>query len=71
MIRETGGIVTGAYVSDLNENVGYNPYYNSNTGAEAYIIEFGYITNKDDNEIIKSEESSFAKAVAKAVTDNL
>ena len=71
MIRETGGIVTGAYVSDLNEKVGYNPYYNSNIGAESYIIEFGYITNKDDLEIIKSEQSEFAKAVVKAVNDNL
>ena len=70
MIRETGGIVTGAYVSDLNEKVGYNPYYNSNVGAEAYIIEFGYITNKDDVELIKTKHKEFAKGVIDTINAN-
>lgn len=71
MIRETGGIVTGAYVSDLNKKVGYNPYYNSNVGAEAYILELGYITNKDDLEIIKSKHKEYAKGVVDAINANL
>ena len=70
MIRETGGIVTGAYVSDLNEKVGYNPYYNSNIGAEAYILELGYITNKDDFEIIKNKHKEYAKGVVDAINEN-
>lgn len=71
MIRETGGIVTGAYVDDKNEKVGYNPYYNSNTGAEAYVLELGYITNKDDLEIIKNKHDEFALAIANSVTASL
>lgn len=71
MIRETGGIVTGAYVADLNDKVGYNPYYNSNVGAEAYIIEFGYITNKSDVELIKSKHQEFADGVVNAINESL
>ena len=71
MIRETGGIVTGAYVDDKNEKVGYNPYYNSNTGAEAYVLELGYITNKEDQEIIKNKHQEFALAIANSVTASL
>lgn len=67
MIRETGGIVTGAYVDDKNEKVGYNPYYNSNTGAEAYVLELGYITNSDDFEVIKNKHEEYAKAITDAV----
>lgn len=71
MIRETGGIVTGAYVSDLNEKVGYNPYYNSNTGAESYILELGYITNSQDFEIIKNNHEQLATGVINAVNESL
>lgn len=70
MIRETGGIVTGAYVDDLNKKVGYNPYFNSNVGAEAYIIEFGYITNKDDVELIKSQHEEFSDGVVAAIKES-
>lgn len=71
MIRETGGIVTGAYVSNLNEQVGYNPYYNSNTGAEAYLLELGYITNSEDFEIIKNKQDQIAEGIVSAINDNL
>lgn len=71
MIRETGGIVTGAYVSDLNEKVGHNPYYNSNVGAEAYILELGYITNKEDFALIESKHEQFATAINTAINETL
>lgn len=49
MIRETGGIMTGAYVDDRNPNRNPgNPYYNSNVGSEAYLLELGYLTNSND-----------------------
>mgnify|MGYP002868771991 CR=1 FL=1 len=55
IIRETGGIITGAYVDDRNENleknsIPGNPSYNSNIGTEAYLLELGYITNPQDRE---------------------
>ena len=67
MIRETGGIVTGAYVDDRNEKILGNPYYNSNTGCESYIFELGYITNDNDLEIIKNNMSDFTHSIEKSV----
>ena len=48
MIRETGGIVTGAYVDDRNSKIVGNPYTKSNVGTEAYLLELGYLSNKND-----------------------
>ena len=64
MIRETGGIVTGAYVDDRNEEVGSNPYYNSNIGCETYLIELGYITNKSDVNNIENALDKYTTAIA-------
>lgn len=64
MIRETGGIVTGAYVDNRNESVGENPYYNSNVGCETYLIELGYITNKNDVENINNNLDKYTDAIA-------
>lgn len=68
MIRETGGYMTGAYVDDSNpEKVGVNPYYNSNIGNEAYLLEIGYISNSSDLEIILNSEDKLAKAISDAI----
>jgi len=48
IIRETGGIVTGAYVDDRNDEIVGNPYVLSNVGTEAYLLELGYISNKNN-----------------------
>ena len=64
MIRETGGIVTGAYVDNRNESIGENPYYNSNVGCETYLIELGYITNKNDVENINNNLDKYTNAIA-------
>lgn len=64
MIRETGGIMTGAYVADLNEEVGYNPYFDSNIGAEAYLLELGYMTNSSDLDILVTKQEEIAQAIA-------
>ncbi len=64
MIRETGGIITGAYVDDRNPIVGNNPYYNSNVGCETYLIELGYITNKSEMENIKNNLDKYTEAIA-------
>ncbi len=67
MIRETGGILTGAYVDDSNEKVGTNPYYNSNIGNETYLLELGYITNNDDLELLQNNKEKYATAIANAI----
>lgn len=72
MIRETGGIMTGAYVDDSNpEKVGTNPYYNSNIGAESYIINLGYLTNKDDITAITANQDAYAEAISNSIIEEL
>lgn len=68
MIRETGGIATGAYVDDSNpDTVGINPYYNSNVGIESYLLELGYITNSKDLKLLTTKQVEYAKGIAKGI----
>lgn len=69
MIRETGGIVTGAYVDGRNESILANPYYNSNRGTEAYVLELGYITNDTDLDIIVNKQNEFIEAITNSFND--
>lgn len=48
IIRESGGICTGAYIDGRDKNYDINPYYNSNIGVETYLLELGYINNKEE-----------------------
>ncbi len=65
MIRETGGIMTGAYVDNRNEpKIKANPYYNSNVGSEAYLCELGYLTNAKDLENMKNNLDKYVTAIA-------
>lgn len=70
MIRETGGIMTGAYVDNRNEEQTGNDYYNSNIGAEAYLLELCYISNPSDFNIIKQEQDKYVDAIAKSIITN-
>jgi len=71
MIREVGGISTGAYIDGRNDKHGLNKYYNSNKTAEPYLIELGYMNyNKDLENIVKKPES-FSKAIATALEEYL
>lgn len=74
MIRETGGIMTGAYVDNRNEpKVLANPYYNSNIGSEAYLLELAYLTNLNDLNNINNNMDKYTSAIAnsfKIVFDN-
>ena len=63
MIRETGGIITGAYVDDRNENIDGNPYYDSNIGAEAYLLELGYISNANELDNIVNNIDKYTDAI--------
>lgn len=71
IIRETGGIVTSAYVDDRNDKVNYNFYYNSNVGCESYLLELGYITNGNDVEILVNKKDEYIKAIADAFVKNM
>lgn len=72
MIRETGGYLTGAYVDDSNpDKVGVNLYYNTNIANESYLLELGYISNKNDLDILINGKDKIAKAVADAIIKEL
>ena len=66
MIRETGGIMTGAYVDNRNEpKILENPYFNSNIGSEAYLLELAYLTNQNDLSNIEVNMDKYCNAIAK------
>lgn len=72
MIRETGGFMTGAYVDNRNEqSVGENPYYNSNVGVESYILELGFISNRQDLNNLLEKKEQYAKSIAKTIYEAL
>lgn len=67
IIRETGGIVTGAYVDNRNPDIISNPNCNTNTGTEAYLLELGYITNKNDLNNMKKNMDKYVDAIVKSI----
>ena len=48
-----------------------NKYYNSNKGAEAYIIDLGYLTNQDDFKAITENQDAYAEAIANTIIEEL
>lgn len=71
MIRETGGIMTGAYVDGRNENQAANDYYKSNIGTEAYLLELCYLTNSSDLELIKTKQDLYIETITNVIKANL
>lgn len=67
MIREVGGIATGAFVDGRNKSYGTNKYYNSNIGIEAYIIKLGYIRYEKDITNIVNNENLYCDAIVEAI----
>ena len=64
MIRETGGIMTGAYVDDRNSpKILGNPYFKSNIGSESYLLELGYLTNSTDLNNIDTNMDKYVDAI--------
>lgn len=71
MIRETGGILTGAYIDSRNPSIGENPYYNSNKGIESYILELGYIISSDDINNILNNKENYVNAIYDSIMKKL
>ena len=67
IIREIGGIATGAFVDGTNPNYAANKYRNSNVGIEGYLIELGYINVDKDLKNILNNEDLYAKAIADSI----
>jgi N-acetylmuramoyl-L-alanine amidase len=69
MIREVGGIATGAYVDGRNTIYGTNKYYNSKIGVESYLIELGYIINQKDLNNMLNNQSAYIQAIVKTIEE--
>lgn len=70
MIRETGGIMTRAYVDGRNTYIDDNPYYNSNISAEAYLLELGFINCENDvNNLLKNKDA-YINAIVDSIVEN-
>lgn len=70
MIRETGGIMTHAYIDGRNKQIGDNPYYKSNIAAESYLLELGFINSKNDLENLQKNKDAYIEAIVKTIVDN-
>lgn len=67
IIREVGGIATGAYVDGTNKAYGVNEYRNSNVGVEGYLVELGYINVDEDLDNILENENLYMKAIVDSI----
>ena len=57
--------MTGAYVDDRNApKILGNPYFDSNVGSEAYLLELAYLTNTTDLENMNNNMSKYTEAIA-------
>ena len=71
MIRETGGIVTGAYVDGRDKDYGKNLYYDSNVGAESYLLELGYINYWGDLNNLLDNSNLYIDGIVNAFKEEL
>ncbi len=71
MLRETGGIATGAYVDGRRGGYGKNLYCNSNIGLEAYLIEMGYINNNTDLDNMLNNQEGYVKGIVTAIKEKI
>jgi len=69
VIREVGGILTGAYVDGRNTNYKVNPYWNSNNVAEPYLIELGYMNDKKDLENLRFNKKGYVDGIAQSIKE--
>lgn len=71
MLREPGGILTGAYVDGRNTDYYVNPYYNSNHVTESYLIELGYIVVDEDLYKLVNTPEVYVEGLYTTITEKL
>ena len=70
MIRETGGIMTRAYIDGRNKNLESNPYINSNIAPEAYLLELGFINCQNDIDNLLKNQDNYINAIVDSIVNN-
>ena len=71
MIREVGGIATGAYVDGRNTIYGSNLFLNSNQGVECALVELGFISVEEDRNNMVHNSDGYAKGIANAIVQQI
>ncbi|MBO4361011.1 MAG: N-acetylmuramoyl-L-alanine amidase, partial [Eubacteriaceae bacterium] len=66
MIREVGGVSTGAYTDGRHSGWPANPYWNSNDTCEGYIIECDYVDNPVSLQRLLDHPLDYARGIAEA-----
>ena len=66
-MNEVMQVINFLSVDDRNKKILGNPYVNSNVGVETYLLELGYITNKNDMYNMKNNTDKYAEAIYKAI----
>lgn len=69
IIREIGGIATGAYVNGSNPNYSANIYRNSNVGVEGYLIELGYMNVDEDLRNVLNNGDKYVQAISDSINE--
>ena len=69
MLRETGGIATGAYVDGRNPKFGTNMFVNSNIGVEAFLLELGYMNNEANLQKLVNEKEGYVEGIVKTIKE--
>ncbi len=73
MLRETGGVATGAYIDGRSAEFNHdeNESRNSVTGLETYLLELGYINNDGDLALIINNRDAYIKGLTQAIAKEL
>lgn len=69
MLREVGGVSTGALADGRNAEYDPNPYYLSNNTAEAYIIEMGYLNNESNATDLVNNTDNYAQGFVNGLVE--
>lgn len=67
MLRETGGIATGAYIDGRNTEYGKNMYFDSQIGVEAYLLELGYINHDKELKKLLYEQEGYIMGITQTI----
>lgn len=70
MIRETGGIMTHAYIDGRNTYLEDNPYRNNNIAPEAYLLELGFINSTNDIDNLLKNQNNYINAIIDSIINN-
>ncbi len=71
MIRELGGVATGAYIDGRNPDYGTNLYRDSLNGVESFILELGFISVDSDLNHLIENKAQYVEGIVKGLLESL